>query len=213
MSAKQEAWKIQADTIIKNMKKRNINGYYVGTKEEALELAISMIPEGSSIGNGGSTTLTEIGLLPYVKEHPEKYTFVDRKAAKNDEETQLIHSQIMMTDYFLMGTNAITLDGQLVNIDGNGNRVGALCFGPKHVLIVVGMNKVAADEQAAYDRIRTTACPPNTYRLGLKTPCAKTGKCGECLTTEGICSQLLTTRMSRYPDRIHVIMVGEELGF
>ena len=213
MTPKQEAWKTQAERIIKNMEKRHINGYYVNSKEEALELALSMMPKGSSVANGGSTTLAEIGLLPYVKEHPDEYTFIDRKAAKNEDEVQLIHSQSMMADYFLMGTNAITLDGELVNIDGNGNRVSALCFGPKHVIIVVGMNKVAADVDSAYKRIRTLACPPNTTRLGLDTPCHLTGKCGECLTTSCICSQLLTTRMSRYPDRIHVIMIGEDLGF
>lgn len=213
MTPKQTAWKTQAEKIIKNMAKRHINGYYVETKEEALEKALSMMPEGSSVANGGSTTLAQVGLLPYVKEHPEKYTFIDRKAAKNDEETQLIHSQSMMADYFLMGTNAVTLDGELVNIDGNGNRVSALCFGPKHVIIIVGMNKIVADEEVAYKRIRTEACPPNATRLELNTPCHLTGKCAECLGTSSMCSQLLTTRMSRYPDRIHVIMVGEELGF
>ena len=213
MTPVQESMKIQAETIIKNMKKRNINGYYCETKEEALEKALSMMPEGSAVANGGSTTLAEIGLLPYVKEHPEKYRFIDRKAAKNDQETQEIHSQSMMADYFLMGTNAVTLDGELVNIDGNGNRVSALCFGPKHVIIVVGMNKIVADEESAYKRIRTTACPLNATRLDLKTPCHLTGKCAECLTVKSMCSQLLTTRMSRYPDRIHVIMVGEHLGF
>ncbi len=213
MSAKHDAWKTQAEKIIKNMEKRHINGYYVNSRKEALELALSMMPKGSSVANGGSTTLNEIGLLPYIKEHPEEYTFYDRKAAKNDDETQLIHSQSMMADYFLMGTNAVTLAGELVNIDGNGNRVSALCFGPKHVIIVVGMNKIAADEESAYKRIRTEACPPNATRLELNTPCHLTGKCGECLGLSSMCSQLLTTRMSRYPDRIHVIMVGEELGF
>ena len=116
-------------------------------------------------------------------------------------------------DYYLMSTNAFTIDGQLVNIDGNGNRVSALCYGPKHVVIITGMNKLVPSVDAAYKRIRQDACPPNCVRLGLTNPCSKTGICGECMSASSICDLFVTTRMSRYPDRIHVIMVGEELGY
>ena len=105
------------------------------------------------------------------------------------------------------------IDGQLVNIDGNGNRVSALSYGPKHVVIITGMNKLVPSVDAAYKRIRQDACPPNCVRLGLTNPCSKTGICGECMSASSICDLFVTTRMSRYPDRIHVIMVGEELGY
>ena len=116
-------------------------------------------------------------------------------------------------DVFVSSTNAITMEGQLVNIDGNGNRVSCLCFGPKHVIIVMSMNKMCSILEEAYARVRLQACPPNAVRLNLDTPCAKTGYCAECTSTSSICASFVTTRMSRYPDRIKVILVGEELGF
>ncbi len=213
MSTKQEAWKIQAKKVIKQMERRHFNAYYCATKEEALEKALSLIEKGSVIGNGGSATLKEIGLLPYIQEHPQDYHYIDRHQAKNEDESRAIHSKIIASDYFLMSTNAFTQDGQLVNIDGNGNRVSALCYGPKHVIIVTGMNKLVPSVEAAYERIRQEACPPNCLRIGLDNPCAKTGFCADCLSTSSICNSLVTTRMSRYPDRIHVIMVGEALGY
>ena len=213
MSAVKNAYQLQAQTVIKNMKKRGINGYYAADKEEALKTALSLMEKGSSVAAGGSATLTEIGLLDYVKTHPDEYTFIDRKAAKTPLEAREIHAKTMMADYFLMSSNAITKEGELVNIDGNGNRVGALCFGPDKVIIVAGMNKITSDLHAAYKRIRTQACPPNCMRLNLKTPCAATGFCGDCLGSQSICSQFLTIRQSRFEDRIHVILVGENLGF
>ena len=138
---------------------------------------------------------------------------VGMSIAKNEEEKRQIHAKAILSDYYLMSTNAFTIDGQLVNIDGNGNRVSALCYGPKHVVIITGMNKLVPSVDAAYKRIRQDACPPNCVRLGLTNPCSKTGICGECMSASSICDLFVTTRMSRYPDRIHVIMVGEELGY
>ena len=187
MTPKQEAWAIQAEHVIKQMERRHFNAYYCSTKEEALTKALSIIEKGSVIASGGSATLGEVGLLDYIK--------------------------AILSDYYLMSTNAFTIDGQLVNIDGNGNRVSALCYGPKHVVIITGMNKLVPSVDAAYKRIRQDACPPNCVRLGLTNPCSKTGICGECMSASSICDLFVTTRMSRYPDRIHVIMVGEELGY
>ena len=131
----------------------------------------------------------------------------------DEEEKRQIHAKAILSDYYLMSTNAFTMDGQLVNIDGNGNRVSALCYGPKHVVIITGMNKLTPSVEDAYKRIRQDACPPNCVRLGLSTPCSKTGVCGDCMSASSICDLFVTTRMSRYPDRIHIIMVGEELGY
>jgi hypothetical protein len=112
-----------------------------------------------------------------------------------------------------MSTNAITLDGELVNVDGNGNRVASLIYGPKHVIVITGMNKVVPDVLQGYDRVRNIASPPNTIRLGKNTPCANTGKCGNCLSPDCICSQIVVTRRSREKERIIVILVNENLGF
>lgn len=213
MTPKQQIWKLQAEKVIKKMARRRFTGYYCETKEAALEKALSLMPKGSSVANGGSVTLNEIGLLPYLNEHPEEYHFIDRKKAKNHQETREIHAQTMMADYFLMSTNAFTQEGELVNIDGNGNRVSALCFGPEHVIIIVSMNKLVPDVETAYKRIRQNACPPNAARIGLNTPCNLTGFCSECTSHESMCASFVTTRMTRYDDRIHVILVGEELGF
>ena len=126
---------------------------------------------------------------------------------------QVIYRKAFSTDYYLMSSNAITLDGQLVNIDGTGNRVAALTFGPAHVILVVGMNKVTKTVDEALDRVHNVAAPPNAVRLGSDTPCGKTGVCADCLSPECLCAQVLVTRYSRIPGRIHVILVGESLGY
>ncbi|MDD7208892.1 MAG: lactate utilization protein [Lachnospiraceae bacterium] len=213
MTPKQNAWRLQADSVIRQMERRHFHACYCSTKEEAFKKALSIIEKGSVVASGGSETLKEIGLLDYIKSHPEDYTYLDRSKAGSEEEKRKIHAKTILSDYFLMSTNAFTADGQLVNIDGNGNRVGALCFGPKHVIIITGMNKLVPTVEDAYKRIRQGACPPNCLRLNLETPCAKTGFCGECLSGSSICASFVTTRMSRNPDRIHVILVGETLGY
>jgi len=213
MTPKENACKLQADHVIKEMAKRNFDACYCATGEEAFKKALSIMEKGSTVAAGGSASVTEIGLLDYVKSHPEEYTFIDRKLAKTPQEAREIHAKTAMCDYYLMSANAFTADGMLVNIDGNGNRVSSLCFGPAHVLVILSMNKMAPDEKSAYERIRQYACPPNCIRLGLKTPCAATGFCGDCKSLDSICSLFVTTRFSRYPDRIKVILVGEPLGF
>lgn len=213
MTPIQTTRRLQAEHVIQEMKKRNFEAFYCETGKEALEKALSLMEKGTVVASGGSVSIGEIGLLDYVKNHPEEYTYLDRSAAKSPEEAREIHAKSMLSDYYLMSTNAFTADGQLVNIDGNGNRVSCLCFGPKHVIIVAGMNKMTPSVEAAYERIRQEACPPNCIRLNLDTPCGKTGFCKECLSNSSICASFVTTRMSRYPDRIKVILVGEALGF
>ncbi len=213
MTPKESSLALQAEHVIKEMKKRNFEAFYCATREEALDKALSLIEKGSVIGSGGSTTVKEIGLLPYIQSHPDDYTYVDRSLAKNEQEAREYHAKNILSDYYLMSTNAFTADGQLVNIDGNGNRVSCLCFGPKHVIIVASMNKMVPTVEDAYKRIRQDACPPNASRLHLDTPCAKTGFCAECTSASSICASFVTTRISRYPDRIKVILVGEPLGF
>lgn len=211
MTPKQKNYENVAATIIKNLEKRQMEGYYCATSEEAVKKALELMPEGSSIGWGGSMTLSETGLMEAIRN--ANYKIIDRETAKTPEEQRKIYGEICCSDFFLMGTNAITIDGELVNIDGRGNRVAFLCFGPQNVVILAGMNKVTSDVRSAVQRVRDIASPPNTVRLNKNTPCAVTGRCGDCYSPDCICSQIVITRRSGIPQRIKVILVGEELGY
>ena len=197
-----------AGKVIKGLSSRNMQGYYAADKSAALKLALSLIPEGSSVTMGGSMSVKEIGLTDALKSG--NYRFIDRAEYKDPREAMLLAYN---ADVFLASANAITEDGMLVNIDGNANRVSAIAYGPKKVLFVVGMNKVAPDIDGAIKRARNTAAPINAQRFGLKTPCAETGSCADCKCPDTICCEFLITRYSRHKDRIHVILVGESLGY
>ena len=200
-----ELW---AQTIIKGLESRNMTGYYAATKEEALKKALELIPEGSSVTMGGAMSAHEIGLVEAVKNG--NYNFIDRDAMEDKRAAMLAAYD---ADVFLASVNAMTQDGVLVNIDGNANRVSAIAQGPKKVLFIVGMNKVCDDVEGAMKRARNVAAPINAQRFGLSTPCAKTGSCMNCKSPDTICCQFLITRFSRHKDRIHVILVNDELGF
>lgn len=200
-----ELW---AQTIIKGLESRNMTGYYAATKEEALKKALELIPEGSSVTMGGAMSAHEIGLVDAVKNG--NYNFIDRDAVEDKRAAMLAAYD---ADVFLSSVNAMTQDGVLVNIDGNANRVSAIAQGPKKVLFIVGMNKVCDDVDGAMKRARNVAAPINAQRFGLSTPCAKTGSCMNCKSPDTICCQFLITRFSRHKDRIHVILVNDELGF
>lgn len=211
MSFKKESYARQGESLIRKFNQRGIDACYCADSRAAVEKVLSMIPEGSSVTWGGSETLSETGILDALKKGP--YELIDRTAAKTPEEARALYGKIVCADYFLMSTNAFTADGELVNIDGNGNRVACLISGPAHVIVVTGMNKLTKTVQEAADRIQTCATPPNCVRLGLKTPCAATGLCADCQSPDSICCQVVITRRSRHPGRITVVMVGEELGF
>lgn len=208
-----EAEKLRAKTIIKGLEKRNMEGVFCETKKDALSKALSYIEEGSSVTWGGSMSIEEIGLMDAVKNG--NYKVIDRSVAKNYEEQREIFSKAVLADYYLMSSNAITLDGELINIDGTGNRVACLTYGPKNVIMIVGMNKVVNDVEDGIKRVRNFASPPNTLRLGLKTPCSMTGRCGDCYGDTCICSQIVVTRRqsAAMRGRIKVILVGESLGY
>lgn len=197
-----------AKTVIEGLESRNMRGYYVQTKEEALAKALELIPEGSSIAMGGSMSVKEIGLEDAVK--TGRYNYCDRNAASDRAAAE---TAAYTADVFLGSTNAITNDGVLINIDGNANRVSAYAYGPKKLILIVGMNKVAGDVDAALKRARNEAATINAQRFGLSTPCTKTGKCMNCKSPDTICCQFLITRYSRHRDRIHVILVNDCLGF
>ena len=199
---------ILAQKVIKALESRNMSAYYAADRKEALKKALELIPEGSTISMGGATSAIEIGLVDTLK--TGKYNYIDRNAAADRRAAELAAFD---ADYFLSGVNAMTEDGVLVNIDGNANRVAAISFGPKHVLFIVGMNKICSDLDAAIKRARNVAAPVNAMRLSTATPCGKDGACHDCKSPETICCQFLVTRFSRHPGRIHVILVNDDLGF
>ena len=197
-----------AQKVIKGLESRNMKGYYAATKEEALAKALELIPTGASVTMGGAMSAHEIGLVEALKKGD--YNFIDRDEAEDKRAAML---QAYDADFFLTSANAMTEDGVMVNIDGNANRVSAIAQGPKHVLVIVGMNKICVDADAAMKRARNVAAPINAQRFGLSTPCAKTGACMDCKSPDTICCQFLITRYSRHADRIHVILVNDVLGF
>ena len=197
-----------AQKVIKGLQSRNMTGYYAKDREEAKRIALSLIPAGSSVTMGGAMSAHEIGLVDAIK--GGDYNFIDR--AKFEDPREGLLSQYA-ADWFLSSANAMTEDGVLVNIDGNSNRVSCIAQGPKHVLFIVGMNKVCSDVDGAMKRARNVAAPINAQRFGLSTPCSKTGSCMNCKSPDTICCQFLITRFSRHKDRIHVILVNDTLGF
>lgn len=198
-------------TLVSRLKRRGFEAYYCAAKEAALRQALSLIPAGDTVSWGGSVSIDEIGLLAAVK---QQYKVIDRDTAKTPEERVQLMRQALLCDTFLMSSNAVSTDGQLVNIDGNGNRCAALLYGPRQVIMIVGLNKVVGSLEAALSRARNIAAPINVQRFsGVNTPCAKTGACADCQSADSICAQIVITRCCKPAGRIKVILVGEPLGF
>ncbi|MDF2610291.1 MAG: hypothetical protein K0R92_1765 [Lachnospiraceae bacterium] len=211
MLPKKQNYENLADSLIEKFNLRGIEGYYCDNAEEALSMAKRFLTPGCSISWGGSETLKEIGLIDELK--ASDYILYDRDEAVTPEDKARLYSKIVTADYFFMSSNAITLDGQLVNIDGSGNRVACLITGPANVIIIAGMNKIVTDVETGIERVRNMAAPPNVIRLGFQNPCAQLGRCANCLSKDCVCCEIVITRKSRIPGRIKVILVGEELGF
>ena len=197
--------------LVKNLQARHFDAYYCDNREEALAKALELIPEGASVGWGGAISAEQIGLMDAV--HSGNYRAIDRALAKTPEEREEMMRECMFADVFLTGANALSLDGQMVNIDGQGNRVAAIVYGPKSIIVVAGMNKVEDTLEAAITRARTVAAPMNNQRFTNDNPCSVTGTCGNCKNLTCICNQILVTRHCRPVGRIKFILVGEELGF
>lgn len=211
MTPKQLAFQAAAQGIIKNLEKRNMEGYFFENSAQCTRAILDLMEKGSSVSWGGSESIKECGLMDALKEGG--YELIDRLTAKSPEESRELYAKAVLADYYLMSTNAITYEGELVNIDGNGNRLACLMQGPKTVIIVAGMNKLASDIPTGYARVKDLASPPNVRRLNKNTPCYHAGKCGDCLSPDCICSHLVVTRRSNIPGRIKVFLVAEELGY
>lgn len=201
----------RAEQLIKHLHSRHFDAYYCVDREAALKKALELIPEGSSVGWGGAMSARQIGLLDAMINGP--YRAIDRDAFRTPEEKEQAARDCLSADVFLTGANGISLDGQMVNIDGTGNRVAAIIYGPKSVIVVAGMNKVENTLDAALQRARTIAAPMNQQRfLQPSNPCTTTGTCADCKSETCICNQIVITRNCRPAGRIKFILVGEDLG-
>ena len=199
--------------VAERLGQRGFEAYYADNSEKALEKAKNLIAETAIVSFGGSASAEEIGLIESVRKTNK---VIDRDKAKNSEERTELMRKALLSDVYICGTNAISEDGQLVNIDGTGNRVAAISFGPKEVIIIAGMNKVTKNLEAAVNRARNIAAPTNMMRFANEnstTPCSKTGSCFNCNQNDCICNIITITRRSRIKGRIKVILVGESLGF
>ena len=201
----------RGNILVKNLRSRHFEAYYCKDKQEALKKALELIPTGSSVGWGGVMSAEEIGLLDAVR--AGDFCVLDRDTCATQAERDKMAMDCLSADVFITGANALSMDGQMVSIDGTGNRVAAIIYGPKKVLVIAGMNKVSDTIENAVQRARTVAAPMNMQRFLKDTPCAVTGVCGDCKSETCICNQILITRNCRPVDRICFIIVGEDLGF
>lgn len=204
-------YKEQAEKLIPKLEMRNFEVYYCADSAEALDKAVGLIDRSDTVAWGGSKTVAQIGLIDRLR--ADGFKLIDRDSAETPEERAELMRRGLMSGTFLMSTNAVSEDGILVNIDGAGNRVAAMCYGPKSVIIIAGMNKLCPTVEAAEERVHNTAAVKNAERFGLtKTGCS-VGRCSDCLSDECMCSYVVKTRRSKVKGRIKIILVGEELGF
>lgn len=203
---------LEISKVIEALKNKNYDAFYTDTKDDALKLVMGLIPKKATVGLGGSMTVSETGILKALQEG--EYTLYNQyKPGLTPDESAEIRAKGLTTEYYVTGTNALTLDGQLINLDGVGNRVAAITYGPKKVIIVAGINKIVASVEEGINRVKNYAAVLNSKRLNLDTPCVKTGKCEDCDVSARICNYLLITQRQRVKGRITVVIVGEELGF
>lgn len=210
MDPKKEMYRKRGAVLVQNLQKRHFEAYYCDDRASALQKALELIPDGVRVGWGGAMSAQQIGLMEALA--GRNVTLLDRDKAASAQERGALMKQCLTADVFLTGANALSLDGQMVNIDGNGNRVAAIVYGPDAVIAVVGMNKVCDTLEQAVHRARSVAAPANSQRFDIATPCKATGSCHDCTSPDCICNQLLITRHCRPAGRIKFILVGEELG-
>lgn len=207
--------KLLINSVINNLNKRNFNSFYSHSKEDALLQIVKLINKEDLVAWGGSVTLDELKIKEYLEKNGFKT--INRDKAKSKEEKMQMIYKGLSSDVYLMSANAISEDGILVNIDGTGNRTAALCFGPKKIIVIAGVNKIEKTLDDAVSRARNTAAPINAKRvsgfMNVETPCLKTGSCFNCKSETSICTQVLITRLSNPKDRINVILVNENLGY
>lgn len=211
MTPQQQRNERVAQTIIKNLKRRHIEGFYCASAQEAVKKVSELIEDGSSVTWGGTMTVRDLGIPDYLRNRGTLQV-LDRDLVKTPDEKRNMYLRAFSADVYLSSANAISEDGVIVNIDGNGNRVAAITWGPKKVIFVIGLNKVAQNVEAALARARSTASPTNAARFDIKTPCQTDGVCHNCNSPESICNYVHFLRNS--PNGRHtVVLVGENLGY
>jgi len=212
MNEKEWYWLTKMRNTKRALQRNGMRAYVTQDRKDALKKALSLIKKGSTVGLGGSRTAAEVGLLDALRKG--RYELYDQYGdGHTAAEKMEIRKRGTHAEFFVCGSNAITEDGKLVNIDGVGNRLSAMCYGPDKVIVVAGRNKLVRDVDAAIDRVRNVAAPMNARRFGLDTPCARTGRCAECSSPQRICSLTLIVEKQKFKNRMHVILINEELGF
>ena len=217
-----EEMKIRVETTLKNLKRNKMEAYYVDTKDDAQKLVRTLISKGDTLSCGGSVTLKQTGIYDIISS--DDYNFLDRSACETPEQVEEVYRKTFCADAFFTSANAVTENGELYNVDGNSNRVAAILYGPKSVICVCGINKLVKNIGEAITRVKTKAAPPNTVRLGIETPCAKTGECISlkkdnpemcegCYGDGRICCNYVVCAQQRHVNRIKVIIIGEEYGY
>ena len=217
--AKKAVIRAQIAAVIPKLNANNMSAAYAEDAAEACRMVEALLKDGETVATGGSATLAECGVMELLQSG--RYHYIDRNTAKDPEELRQVFLDGLAADTYLCSSNAVTMNGELFNVDGNANRVAALCYGPRRVILVVGCNKLVKDLDAAIARVKTCAAPPNTVRLHCDTPCAVNGSCAGlkggmtagCNTDARICCTYVVSARQRHKDRIHVILVGESLGF
>ena len=205
-----QLFELKGPKVADALKKRGFEAWYVSDKAAAVAKILEIIPGNHSVSWGGCMTMEQLGLKEKLVS--AGYSLIDRDTAGSSDEREALMHKALNCGSFIMSSNAITEDGQLFNIDGKGNRVAALCYGPENVIVIAGMNKVVQNMDAAYSRVRGYAAPANAQRFELDTPCKKIGCCADCLSATTICAQFVTTRVCKPAGRIKVVLIGEELG-
>jgi L-lactate utilization protein LutB len=212
MNEKEEYWSIRLRKVAEALEGNGIEAFVAGRPEDALAHALALIPRGATVGLGGSRTVQEIGLLEALR--GGDFTLYDQyREGLSREDSMRLRREGTHAEWFVSGSNAITYDGKILNVDGMGNRLAGFCFGPAKVLIVAGRNKIVRDLDAARERVRSVAAPMNARRFGAKTPCVETAECSDCDSPGRICNLTLIIEKSGIEGRMKVILVNKDLGF
>lgn len=198
--------------VIENLKDNNIEGFFVEDNRQLIELLKELVKEESVVAMGGSMTLFESGVVDFIK--AGNYNFLDRyREGITPGEIKEVYRKSFSADYYLSSSNALLESGELYNVDGNGNRVAAMIYGPDKVIVIVGQNKIVKDFNEAEERNRNISAPANCIRLNKKTPCAEMGYCMNCRSKDRICNDFVLIKRQGDPDRMKVIIVGQDLGY
>lgn len=202
-----------AEHLIKKLTKRRMAASFAPTAAQAKEEVVTMIPSGAKVSRCGSMSLVEMGLWEALAQKPGVEIINPFTPGLSPEQSYTLMRQGLLADYLITSSNALTMDGKLVNLDATGNRVAAMCFGPAKVILVVGLNKVTPDLETAMARVKHLAAPINAMRLNRETPCAETGQCADCKSPGRLCNMWSIIEGQRFEDRVHVKLVGEDLGY